>query len=520
MRQVTAHFLALVFILASFLLFTHSASARGASLYLSPGSGSFYVGSTFDVSILLNTQDVSVNTIEVDLKFPKDKIQIANPSVGKSIIQIWATTPTFSNREGRVYFVGGVPSPGIKTTDGVVLTMTFRVVAPGAGDISFQGATRVLANDGSGTNILDQATLGRYTFSPIPPQGPQISSPTHPDQAKYYKNPSPTFIWTDNEGVEGFSYAFDQDPNGIPDASIDSKQASVSYDDYKDGIWYFHVRARQNGVWGGTSTFTVHIDTKPPAVFDIKVSPSERTTNTRPVARFFTTDSLSGFSHFEMKIVPLALDSGTEESLFFEVSSPHQFVAFKPGRYTVIVRAFDNAGNWRDEEVVLNIIGYFFQFISADGVDLIFTFVPWGRFLNLLLLLALFILMLLIIFWRRHHKHIHASIKEDLKRLVGIRPTLPASPQSFMTPAPISHRVENAHRQMQTLERAQILTEQMKVKHGSSILNTAPYPNPTKGVPDGQPSGVPIKEPTAKAPSFQDLRDALRDKESKHPDNT
>src|SRR3989344_1739772 len=104
MRQVPAHFLALVCILTSFLSFAHPASARGASLYLSPGSGSFYVGSTFDVSILLNTQDTAVNKIEVDLKFPKDKIQLKTQSVDKSIIQLWATTPTFSNREGRVFF--------------------------------------------------------------------------------------------------------------------------------------------------------------------------------------------------------------------------------------------------------------------------------------------------------------------------------------------------------------------------------------------------------------------------------
>ena len=396
----------LVYVPAAFV------QAAPATMYLSPSAGSFFVGSTFDVSILLNTGGSSVNTVEVALDFPENVIQIANPSIGKSIIQVWATNPTFSNRTGQIYFVGGIPSPGIQTSNGVVLTMTFRVIAPSSGTINFGERTRVLANDGSGTDILTQATHGSYTFLPVPPQGPAISSPTHPDQTKYYKNSSPTFDWTKDPGTEAFSYTIDEDPNGLPDTVSEGTDSSTSFDSLADGIWYFHVRAKKSGVWGGTSSFMAHVDTRPPAEFKTSISPGNRTSEQRPVTRFFTTDSLSGLDHYELKLVPLALQSDAESAFFFGVNSPYQFSPLEAGRYTLIVRAYDKAGNWRDSEENLTITTSFFRLISNEGVDLVFLFLSWEKILSILAGLILALVLLLTIFWYRHKDHLRKHFKK------------------------------------------------------------------------------------------------------------
>ena len=128
-------FIILISVAFIWLLFFYKTEA--ATLRLSPNIGSFILGSTFDVSVILNTQDIPVNTVEVELLFPADKLQIANPSLGKSIVGIWATPPSYSNQEGRIYFVGGIPSPGINTSEGVVQSFTFRVISPGEGRITF-----------------------------------------------------------------------------------------------------------------------------------------------------------------------------------------------------------------------------------------------------------------------------------------------------------------------------------------------------------------------------------------------
>ncbi len=78
--------------------------AEGASLYLSPSEGTFFVGSTFDVSIFVNTGKNDINTVQVDLKFDPKKVQVASPSAGKSFISIWISQPSYSNTEGTLSF--------------------------------------------------------------------------------------------------------------------------------------------------------------------------------------------------------------------------------------------------------------------------------------------------------------------------------------------------------------------------------------------------------------------------------
>ena len=110
------------------LLGASCAKADNASLYLSPQSGTVFIGSTFDVSVFLNTNNNNVNAVKVDLKFDPTKLQVANPVAGKSFIAVWIAQPTFSNQEGTLTFQGGVPSPGINTSSGLVSTITFRAI--------------------------------------------------------------------------------------------------------------------------------------------------------------------------------------------------------------------------------------------------------------------------------------------------------------------------------------------------------------------------------------------------------
>jgi len=401
------------------VLFSREVS-EAATLRLSPATGSFILGSTFDISVVLNTQGESVNTVEVELNFPPDKLQLADPSLGKSIVEIWASPPIFSNREGRIYFVGGIPSPGVNTSEGIAQSFTFRVVSPGAARITFGENTSVLANDGKGTNILRQTSPGSFRLILPPAQGPDVFSPTHPEQGRWYKDPNPIFKWTSIKQSQGASYSIDHDPVSAPDTSVDTVDDEATFSDLDSGIWYFHVREKAGSSWSGVSHYFLNIDTVPPAAFGIKVSPGERTSNRSPILRFFTTDSLSGFDHFEMKIVPLK--SGPNEStFFFEASNPHQISELEPGRYEVVIRAYDKAGNFRDESVTISILSSFFQFLSPEGVDFYIFFAPWGLFLPILLFTTLAVLIYMIFIWRRHKHHLRPIIRHDLGELSFLR---------------------------------------------------------------------------------------------------
>ncbi len=395
------------------------AKAKAASLVLRPGSGNFLVGGTFDLSIVLDTKHVSVNTIEAELLFPRDKIQLANNSIGKSIIQFWPAVPEFSNEDGRVYFAGAIPSPGINISEGVVLTLTFRVISLGEAEIKFGDKTSVLANDGKGTDVLNQKPSAFFKFSLAPPQGPEISSPTHPDQEIWYKDTNPLFIWSKSQFSDGYSFEINQDPADLPDTTVDGVDATASFQDLENGIWYFHLREKAGGVWGGTSHYGIRVDDQAPAGFKIGVSPSNRTTNRSPVFRFFTTDALSGLDHFEIKVVSLSSDEAAQ-ALFFEASSPYQAINLKPGRYQVVVRALDTAKNTKDETVTVTIVGSVSRFFSPEGIDLAFIFVPWGWIILGVGVLLLIVFLIILSIWFKHHHHLKSAFKEDVNSVVNI----------------------------------------------------------------------------------------------------
>lgn len=398
------------------LLLLQGGIAEAANLRLTPAVGSFILGSTFDVSVIMNTDNAPVNTIEVELNFPADKLQIANPSLGRSIVQIWASPPTFSNREGRIYFIGGIPSPGINTSEGVVQSFTFRVVAPGAAKISFGKNTSVLANDGFGTNVLKQTSPAEFKLLLPPLQGPDVFSPTHPEQGKWYRDPNPIMKWSGSPNPDGFSYLLDHNPNTAPPTSVMATTSEATFSNLESGIWYFHVREKAGGNWGGVSHYFLNIDTMPPADFNIEVSPSVRTSARNPIFRFFTTDSLAGFDHFEIKLIPLK-KGPNESTFFFEASSPYQFSDLKTGRYEAIVRAYDKAGNSRDKSAVLNIIFSPLSFINSEGIDFVFFFMPWPVLLSILISAIFFMSVLILAIWIRHRHHLQHAFKEDLKNL-------------------------------------------------------------------------------------------------------
>jgi hypothetical protein len=410
-------FIAAIILFAAFSMLPGKVSA--ATLLLRPGSGNFLVGGTFDLSIILDTKDVTINTVEAELLFPRDKIQLANNSIGKSIIQFWPAVPEFSNEKGRVYFAGAIPSPGINVSEGVVLTLTFRVISLGEAEIKFGDKTSVLANDGKGTNVLNQKPSAFFKFSLAPPQGPAISSPTHPDQEKWYQDNNPLFIWSKNQFSEGFSFDFNHDPSGTPDTTVDGTEATASFQNVENGVWYFHLREKAGGVWGGTSHYGVRIDNQAPAAFKVNISPSNRTTNQSPIIRFFTTDALSGLDHYEIKIISLSSDEAAQ-ALFFEATSPYQAIKLKPGRYQVVVRALDKAKNTRDQTVTLSVVGAVSRFIYPEGIDLMFIFIPWVWTILIVAILLLLVLLILLNLFRKHHHHIKSAVREDIGSLVGI----------------------------------------------------------------------------------------------------
>lgn len=374
---------------------------------LSPTSGAFTVGSTFDVQILLNTEGKSVNALDVDLRFPPDKLQLVTPKTNLSVISVWTSQPQFNNATGQVRLQGGIPR-GINVNNALVATLTFRVRSVGTAIVRFStDNSKVLLNDGQGTNDLRHQEDALYTLILPPPAGPQVVSETHPNQGIWYANPSAILSWANSEEVQNYSYIFNEDPVTVPDDSGDGKRGQIVYKNIPDGRHYFHIKALRDGVWGGVTHFAVSIDSEPPAQFPISILPAARTSTRDPIIKFGTTDQSSGIDHYELKIVPLQ-PQGTEkkddQSLFIEVDSPYVAQKMEPGSYDVFVRAYDKAGNYQEVIKRLTISDAVIGFTSEDGLVVGSIALPWT--VTVLLLLVLIALLAYgVVYFKRRHDH-------------------------------------------------------------------------------------------------------------------
>jgi len=398
MKRIISIFLITLFILIGFSN-SLSAQTKEAILYLSPTSGKIPVGNTFTVTFYVNTNGNFINAVETKILFPADKLQVVSPSIGQSCLEIWLKQPTYSNTEGWIKIGGGIPAPGINTSACALLTVTFRIKEIGRANIRFDVAnSKVLLADGKGTDILGETKAGIYDLVLPPPAGPEIISSTHSDSTKWYNNNNVNFQWLvdDEKSIEGYSYILDNNPLTLPDDIIDRKENYVNYSNVADGIWYFHLKAKRNGFWGGVSHYAVKIDTSSPAQFPIKIQPSVRTSQTTLIVEFLTTDSVSGIDHYEIKTIPLNLNKMVKaeqtlsQFLFIEAQSPY-ILQLERGNYDIYVRAFDKAGNFTESKQRLRIVTPIFQFVAGEGLKISeIIIIPWlGFWLILICLIAL-----------------------------------------------------------------------------------------------------------------------------------
>jgi len=337
------------------------AEARGASLYLSPSSGTYEVGSNFSVKVKVNSGGQAINAAEATLTFNPAEISVVNISKTGSIFSFCTQDPTFSNSAGNIVFSGGTPTP-FTGTSGTLITITFKAKISGSAQVSFSSGS-VLAADGKGTNILSNMSGGIYTLKPkviIPPAeeipseeeslpytigvplAPKVSSPTHPDPDKWYSNNDPEFTWKLPPDVTGVSLLLHKKPTANPGPISDGLMESKKYEDVEDGIWYFHIKFKNQYGWGKITHRKVLIDTQPPRPFEIEVQ-REDPTDPQPILLFDTTDEPSGIEYYEVKIgegnpFPVAPENVK--------NNPYQLPLQAPGKHSITIKAFDKAGNF------------------------------------------------------------------------------------------------------------------------------------------------------------------------------
>lgn len=353
-----------IFIAFTLLAFSHV--ARAATLFVVPPSSEIGVGEKMTVDLKIDSEGVSLNAAQAVIRFPKDTLEVVSLDKTSSAFSFWLEEPNFSNTDGIVSFTGGTPY-GVSGGSIQVLKIVFTAKGSGSGAITLSDAA-ITASDGSGTNILSKTVDAVFAVvakkeAPAIPQPQQIvrkAAPTgklpikpmikvllYPDETKWSNLVSQFNVsWDLPLDVTGASATLNRDPNFAPAKSeglFDNKIFAA----LSDGVWYLHVRFRNDLGWGPTAHYRLSIDTQPPLGFEITIVEGEAGDNPMPTLQFKTSDALSGLKEYHVRIgdgdlikIPAADFNGT-----FKL--PLQ----SPGKRQISVRAIDQADNGIEDSV-------------------------------------------------------------------------------------------------------------------------------------------------------------------------
>lgn len=368
-------------------VFAFARIAEAATLNVSLGNDVYNVGDEFSIHLHIDSEGVSINAAQATLDYPADILEVTNVSKSGSIFAFWLLEPDFSV-PGKISFVGGSTS-GYIGKSLQVLTVSFRVKAAGTANLAL-GEAAVTIADGTGTDVIRTTGGARITtqvktakppatpppsqvlpppvqivrepvVSKAKPVGPKIEVPLYPDPEKWY-NTAANFLVRWDLPADIAEVATEL--NKIPDFSPTKTEGLFDNKVFArpdDGIWYLHIRFKNNLGLGPTTHYRVAIDTSPPTSFDITILEGSKTDNPTPTINYESGDQLSGLSKYFIRV-----DNG---DLVLTDKTSHTLSLLPPGKHIVRVSAKDNADNLTEEVLNLEILPIAAPLITSISRD-------------------------------------------------------------------------------------------------------------------------------------------------------
>ena len=382
-KRIATNSLVFVFLfvaICGIFLFVGIRGASAADLSFVPAAGSYKVGDTFPVSIVVSSADKAMNAASARVLFPPSKLEVTHIGKGSSVLDLWIQEPAYSNNAGTIDFEGISFNPGYQGVRGELLTVTFKVKSSGTVPLSFAYGS-VLANDGQGTDIL--TSLGSALFdiaegsavsapvsppasssgtkpssqtvsSPSPttakgaPSAPRVYSPTHPDPKGWYAETVAVFDWVPPLGVTASRLLWGRNDNAMPNVlyndALDSKTIELA--DAEDGVYYFHVQLRNGDGWSSVTHYQFNVDRTPPDTLSVMCVNDGDTCSGS--FKLTSSDARSGISHYLVQVDDRKPELWRNNSAGTRVWDPP---FLRGGTHILSVTAVDKAGNTYEKRI-------------------------------------------------------------------------------------------------------------------------------------------------------------------------
>lgn len=271
-----------------------SDAAVTATFALSPASGNYQVGDTFNVNIALNTSGNATDAAQVKyINYDPSILEVQDASSSQAGVQIqagslYANTLVNSVSGGKITLEQTTSGGTNYSGSGTFGTITFRVLAAGTANVTIDftaGSTTITyvtgEDGGEIVNILSSVNTGSFTLTqPVDSTAPTISSVS----SSGVTTSGATITWTTSEASTS-QIEYGTTANYGSSTALDSTQVtshSVSLSGLSESITY-HYRVKSQDAAGNlatsgdyTFTTTTSPDTTAPTISGVTVNAKDQ----------------------------------------------------------------------------------------------------------------------------------------------------------------------------------------------------------------------------------------------------
>lgn len=326
-----------------------------STIRLQPEYGIYNIGFEQHVLVMVDTGDEKINAVQIKLRFDPSSLEVKSIDVGTSTCS-YVVENKINQNEGTAVLACGIvdSNEGVKSIQ--IADITISPLKAGSASLSFdQVETRVLADDGLGTNVLRTSQDGSYRFdnfntqidseASTTPNGKSfvVFSTTHPNENRWYNESKARFVWRGNVGAV-YHYSFDTSPNTTPDNEHTLQGTDISIPLPGDGIYYFHLQLASGGP---VADYRIQSDLSPPTILRMNLSKDSIVAGDVVRFSFKAEDLVSGIQN------NYYVDLGNH--LFLPVGQ-ELFVPFiDAGDQSITLRVYDRAGNYTEKSQVVHV---------------------------------------------------------------------------------------------------------------------------------------------------------------------
>lgn len=296
------------------------------------------------ISIVVSSGPETINAAQAEVFFDPAMITVTGIATAKSFCSdSMFLEKEIDNKKGRVSIACAIPNPGFSGDEGILAELVIEPLASGSFGLTFGDETKVLANDGLGTDVLRLKTDGYYrvldrtdAFDALPLV---VFSRSHTNSERWYQSRTIALSWRRDAGAI-YRYALNQIPTFTPtNADPVALGNMLSLAAPSDGSYYFHFMRSKAGMPPEIIHKKIQIDSTPPPPPQILTSSSRVKVGEIVRLDFKNTDNpLTAQPGFYVRM--------EENDIFLPVKPPLYVPFAEEGTHTVYVKVFDKAGNW------------------------------------------------------------------------------------------------------------------------------------------------------------------------------